>query len=83
MTKQPNSDDNSRLLLVDDDVTFCTVLKRALERQGLSVVVAHTVDEALKSAEEFRPGRAVVDLKLADESGLLLCLDPFGNYLEL
>ena len=72
MTNQVKPDDNPRLLLVDDDVTFCSVLKRALERRGLSVVVAHTVDEALKSAEEFRPSLAVVDLKLADESGLHL-----------
>ena len=72
MTKQVEPDDNPPLLLIDDDVTFCSVLKRALERRGLSVVVAHTVGEALKSAEEFRPSRAVVDLKLAEESGLHL-----------
>lgn len=70
-TRQVKSE-ASRLLLVDDDVTFCAVLQRALERHGLLVAVAHTVDEALESAEQFRPTHAVVDLKLADDSGLYL-----------
>lgn len=31
------------LLLVDDDVTFCQVLNRALEKRGYAVTVAHSV----------------------------------------
>lgn len=57
-------------LLVDDDVTFCQVLTRALERRGLSTVSAHDLDSALALARTERPQCAVVDLKLADQSGL-------------
>ena len=71
----------SRLLLVDDDVTFCTVLQRAFEGRGFTVAVAHNGDDALKMAEQLRPTHAVVDLKLGDDSGLhlirpFLSLDP-------
>ncbi len=66
----------SRLLLVDDDVTFCTVLKGALERRGFSVAIAHDADEALELAEQLRPTHAVVDLKLGHDSGLHL-IRPF------
>ena len=66
----------SRLLLVDDDVTFCAVLQRAFERRSFSVAVAHNADEALGTANEFRPTHAVVDLKLGGDSGLHL-IKPF------
>ncbi len=66
----------SRLLLVDDDMTFCAVLQRAFERRGFIVAAAHTGDDALEVAERFRPTHAVVDLKLGDDSGLHL-IKPF------
>ena len=64
--------ESGRLLLIDDDVTFCAVLRRALLRQGFAVAVAHDAHGALEAAERFRPTHALVDLKLADESGLHL-----------
>ena len=69
------------LLLVDDDAAFCSVLKRALERLGQTIAVAHSINEALSVADTFQPGRAVVDLKLGTDSGLhlikpLLALNP-------
>lgn len=57
-------------LLVDDDAIFCQVLTRALERRGLSTVSAHDHAAALALAQLHRPRHAVVDLKLADQSGL-------------
>jgi two-component system, response regulator RegA len=58
------------LLVVDDDASFCQVLMRALTRRQLRVACAHDLDSALKLAIELRPRRALVDLKLADTSGL-------------
>lgn len=68
-------------LLVDDDEAFCRVLQRALERRQFSVAVAHDSASALALASSAQPRRAVVDLKLAEESGLRLiaalhALDP-------
>src|SRR5690606_23124810 len=53
-----------------DDQTFCEVLGRALHRRGFMVLGAQTVADALAQCETHRPQYAVVDLKIAQESGL-------------
>jgi two-component system response regulator RegA len=58
------------LLVVDDDPSFCQVLTRALARRGVRAVCAHDCDAALALAQQHRPRRALIDLKLADASGL-------------
>lgn len=60
------------LLLVDDDPTFSHVLARALNKRGYATATAHDGAQALQIAAAQRPRGAVVDLKLADESGLAL-----------
>jgi len=65
-------DDRPRLLLVDDDATFCSVLSRALEKRGFHVRVAQTVAEALSRIEDSPPEYAVIDLKMPGQSGLAL-----------
>ena len=74
MTAPCGKDDNDRpdLLLVDDDVTFCSVLSRALEKRGFQVRVAHSVAAALSAIEGSAPEYAVIDLKMPDQSGLVL-----------
>lgn len=67
-----HNEERPDLLLVDDDLTFCAVLARALERRGFSVRVAHTVDEGVALAEQEPPEYAVVDLKMPGPSGLEL-----------
>ncbi|NNM80422.1 MAG: response regulator transcription factor [Gallionella sp.] len=73
--------ESASLLLVDDDVTFCKVLKTALERRGYCVSVAHSVEQAIPLAENNPPEFAVVDLKMGGAPGLVLvrvlhALDP-------
>jgi two-component system response regulator RegA len=65
-------DDWPSLLLVDDDVTFCSVLSKALERRGFRVGLAHSVAAALSAIQDVPPEYAVIDLKMPDESGLVL-----------
>lgn len=62
--------DNPRLLLVDDDVTFCTVLKSALEKRNYEVLVANDVSSGILLAEQNLPEYAVIDLRIGYESGL-------------
>ncbi len=70
--RDTNGADRPRLLLVDDDETFCSVLSRALEKRGFQVRVAHTTAEALNDIQNCPPEYAVIDLKLPDQSGLML-----------
>lgn len=58
------------LLIVDDDRPFLTRLARAMEARGFTVTVAEGVKEGIRLANEVRPAFAVVDLRLADGSGL-------------
>ena len=60
------------LLLVDDDPTFCDVMRRALSRRGFRVALTHGVNEALACARSELPAYAVIDLKMQGDSGLSL-----------
>lgn len=64
--------ESAPLLLVDDDATFCMVLKAALEKRGFAVTVAHSVEQAIPLADVNPPEFAVIDLKMNGASGLVL-----------
>jgi len=60
------------LLLVDDDLTFCQVMARALNRRGFDVRIAHDAAQAVCLAEPDPPEYALIDLKMPGDSGLVL-----------
>lgn len=83
-----NDEESPSLLLVDDDAMFCQVLRRALERRGFAVTVAHSVEDALPLAHARPPEYAIVDLKMGGASGLTLVealheLDPATRIVVL
>jgi DNA-binding NarL/FixJ family response regulator len=60
-----------RCLIVDDQRSFRDAARSLLEAGGLEVVgVAATAGEALRLAAELKPDVALVDIDLAEESGL-------------
>ena len=59
-----------KLLLVDDDAPLRRSMTRALERRGFQVLPAEGVAEARALAREHRPEFAVLDMRLAEGSGL-------------
>ena len=59
-----------QLLIVEDDEAFARTLKRSFERRGYDVRVAHSPDALGDLLADWRPGYAVVDLKLGGASGL-------------
>jgi len=59
-----------QLLIVEDDDTFARTLKRSFERRGYEVRLAASPEAAEASLADWRPGYAVVDLKLGNASGL-------------
>ncbi|PWC43594.1 chemotaxis protein CheY [Azospirillum sp. TSO22-1] len=71
MTKLTFSGDVTRsLLIVDDDAPFRIRLARAMEKRGFNVVAVDSVQVGIEVAQESAPAFAVVDLRLADGSGL-------------
>jgi two-component system response regulator RegA len=59
-----------KLLIVDDDVVLAQRLAKAMEKRDFVVEIAHAVDPGLETAARFRPDFALLDLRLADGSGL-------------
>jgi len=59
-----------RLLLVDDDAVYVERLARSLRGMGCDVATASDIPGAIRSAQEFHPQTAVLDLKLGATSGL-------------
>ena len=61
---------NRDFLIVDDDITFSSLLTRALGRRNFSCEAANTSADALQLLEKFYFARAIIDLKLGADSGL-------------
>lgn len=59
-----------RVLVVDDDAVFAQVLAAALGRRGLAVHTAADGAQALAAAQAHAPDAVVLDLRLAECSGL-------------
>ncbi|TVS16905.1 MAG: DNA-binding response regulator [Gammaproteobacteria bacterium] len=72
MTAAQAQEGRGSMLLVDDDPVFRDVLGAALRRRGFEVRVAADLVSARAVLDGFCPGRAIVDLKLPDGSGLEL-----------
>lgn len=59
-------------MLIDDDEVLTSVLARALSRRGFVCRQAHTAEQALEICKTETVQYAVLDLKLAESSGLQL-----------
>lgn len=63
-------DTNGLLLIVEDDETLAKALRRSFERRAYEVRVCDSIEGVRDLIEEASPDFAVVDLKLANGSGL-------------
>ena len=67
-----SANDKKTLLLVDDDLTFCRVLAKALEKRDFDVFTATELATGLELAADHQPNYAIIDLRIGHESGLEL-----------
>jgi two-component system nitrogen regulation response regulator GlnG len=58
------------VLIVDDEEAVCWALERALHREGLSVAVAPSAEEAFTAAQKKRPDAVILDVRLPGLDGL-------------
>ncbi|MEY8263441.1 MAG: response regulator, partial [Bermanella sp.] len=65
-------DGQQHLLIVDDDSTLLMVLARAMVRRGFTVDTALCGEQALQLCRQTPPTHISLDLKLSQETGLLL-----------
>ena len=62
--------DQPLLLIVEDDAVFARTLQRSFERRGYEAVLAASPADVDQVLADRTPRNAVVDLKLAQASGL-------------
>lgn len=74
----------NQFLIVDDDVTFARVLARSLEKKNYTAYVAQEAETAMSLLKNHGTiTHAVLDLKLAESSGLHLLPQLFAIRPEL
>lgn len=62
----------AKILLVDDDTTFCLMLKTWLVKRGFSVEDAFSAESALKKIQSDYFDVVLTDLRLPDKDGIFL-----------
>ncbi len=60
----------SKVLIVDDDVTFCLMLETFLNKHGFNVQQSFSYSEGSKKIASFKPDIVLTDLRLPDNDGL-------------
>ena len=60
------------VLTIDDDLVFCQLVKRGLERHGYEVIIANDDSSALREAKAQAMDFVLLDLRLGDASGIQL-----------
>lgn len=59
----------SKILVIDDDVDMCLLLKRFLTKNGYEVMLAHNGKKALEELENAEPNLVLCDFRLEDIDG--------------
>ena len=62
----------AKVLIVDDDVNFCVILKSYLGRKGYEADEAHTCNDALRLLQKGVYDVVLTDFRLPDKNGLEL-----------
>ncbi len=61
-----------KVLLVDDDEAFCTIMRELLLRHGFQVRIASAAEEALNLFRQERPDIILTDIMMPEIDGLTL-----------
>ncbi len=62
-----------KILIVDDDVNICELLRLYLEKDGFETTVANDGETAVKYAEKFSPDLILLDIMLPGLDGWQVC----------
>lgn len=58
------------VMVIDDEVVYCDVIRLVLEDYGVDVLMAHTVAQAVEVMADQRPDMFIVDIMMPDVDGL-------------
>ncbi len=60
----------NKILVVDDEVKTCSLLKRFLESKGHAIIISNSGTHALEMVKDREPDIMLLDLKLPDMNGI-------------
>ena len=61
-----------KIMVVDDDLVFCSIIKELLQRQGYSVRLAYDVPDAMEIINSWEPDLVLTDIMMPEIDGLTL-----------
>ena len=64
---------NEKILVVDDDVNICELLRLYLEKEGYTVSIVNDGESAVKSFGEIQPDLMLLDIMLPHMDGFTVC----------
>src|SRR2546425_5343314 len=70
-----NSTQGPRLLMIDDDLAFCRLIKRVAEPHGLEVIATDDTETFKKASQSWSPSLIVMDLQMPGKDGIELLRD--------
>jgi len=59
----------SKVLVVDDEVDYCMIMKEYFQSRNYDISLSYTLNEGLKSLEGFKPDILLLDNNLPDGKG--------------
>lgn len=62
-----------KIQIVDDDPHICEIVQAYCEREGFLSAYSHNGKDAMKLLDDFKPDLIVLDVMLANESGIDWC----------
>lgn len=62
-----------KILVVDDDLNICELLRLYLEKEGYTVIIANTGMQAVKAFAEHQPDMMLLDIMLPELDGWQVC----------
>jgi two-component system OmpR family response regulator len=58
-----------KVLIIDDEIDFCMLMKQFLQRKHFVVEMAHTLGEGLQKLQDIKPDLVFLDNNLPDGIG--------------
>ena len=65
--------EKKRILVVDDEPDFCSIVQGNLEKEGFAVEVAYDGDEGLAKVKANPPDAIVLDVMMPEKDGYAVC----------
>ncbi len=65
--------DNKKILIVDDDINICELLRLYLEKDGFNTLIANDGFQAVQAAESYNPDLILLDIMMPRLDGWQVC----------